>query len=109
MVCFYPSPTNATVGIPGLINYINTAAETCYPVIGGNLVGMLLLIPAWFIIFLILTKTAGARAGFTTASFVCSLLSLGLVVMSQLNPYVFGLFVVLTIAGAAAIFLGGSD
>jgi len=101
----YPMPNNSTVGLGGVLNYVKTSLETVNPFIGGNFVGMLILIPLWFIILLMLAVRFGPIGGFVVASFICMLVSVPLIALNYVNAVVFGLFLVFTAVGTVLYYL----
>lgn len=108
MACLYPTITNSTQGFGGMITYINTAVETCYPTLGGQLIPLAILAPAWFIVFLILSRI-DPRMAFPAASFLCMVVTIPLMAMGAVNPFIFGIFLVASIVGGLMVYMGARD
>jgi hypothetical protein len=104
MMSWYPDPSNLTTGLTGMINATNIGLAGTTGVSGGNLVSLSLLIPGWFIVFLPMAK-ASPEAAFTTASFLCMVVSMFLMTLGWLNVAVFVIFMLMTFAGVISFYL----
>jgi hypothetical protein len=102
---FYPMPNNTTIGLGGVLDYAKASLETVNPFIGGNFVGLLILIPLFFITLMILAIRFGAIGAFVVASFVCMLVSVPLIALNYVNTAAFGVFLVFTAVGAVLYYL----
>ena len=100
----YPAPNGSIIGLDGLMNYTKLALETQQPGIGASAIGLALIIPIWFVIFLPMSLISPIGA-FTVASFIAWVLSIFLIAAQLLNPLAFGVFFTMWIAGAIAFYL----
>jgi hypothetical protein len=105
MPTLYPMPNNTTVGLGGVLDYAKASLETVNPFIGGNFVGMLVLIPLWFIILFMLAVRFGPLGGFVVASFICMLVSVPLIALNYVSWLIFGLFMAFTAVGTVLYYL----
>jgi hypothetical protein len=101
---WYPDPSNLTTGLTGIANATNIGLGGIAGITGSNMLSLSLLIPAWFIIFLPMSRVS-PEAAFTTASFLCMVVSMFLMTLGWLNVFVFTIFLVLTFAGMIGFYL----
>ena len=96
----YPMPNNTTVGLSGVLDYAKASLNVVNPFIGGNFIGMLILIPLFFMVLFILAIRYGPIGAFVVASFICMLVSVPLIALNYVSAIVFGLFFVFMVVGA---------
>jgi hypothetical protein len=98
-------PNNTTIGIGGLLDYAKISLNTVNPIIGGNFIGFLFLIPMFFMLLVPLSLRFGPMAAFTTSSFICALVAIPLVMLSYVHPIAIWLFMTFTVIGALGFYL----
>jgi hypothetical protein len=98
--CYQPI-TNTTVGMNGVFDYLRDSLINYAPTnfLGGSAIGILILVPLWFIIFIPLARDKPTVA-WTAASFVCWLVTIPLIILQYVNVAAFGVFLAFTIGGA---------
>jgi len=101
----YPMPNNTTMGLGGVLNYAKDSLNTVNPIIGGNFISLMFLIPLFFIILIPLSLRFNPIAAFVVASFICTITSLPLIALGYSSPVVLGLFLVFTAVGALVYYL----
>lgn len=95
----YATPDNTTIGLDGFMNYLSNAIGAQFG-IGYSTVGLIVLVPLWFITFFVLsTKFGNGIGAFTTASFVCMVVSLLLLTNNYISPVAIMIFAGLTVIG----------
>ncbi len=103
---WYPPPSNATTGFTGIIDAVN--AGLSQPAIAGtagaNMVSLLLLVPAWAIIFLPMARF-NPEAAWVVASFICTIIATYLLAIGYLNPLILFIFLSMTILGVISFYL----
>lgn len=100
----YELPTNETIGLSGLLRYINESLGLQHGFIGDNFLSLFIMAPMWLIIFLPLSRY-NSVAAFTTANFILMLIAYFLMTMGIATTIAFGVFGALTIIGVIAFFL----
>lgn len=101
----YPMPNNTTIGIGGLLDYAKSSLDTVNPVIGGNFIGFLFLIPLFFMLLIPLSLRFSPIAAFSAASFICFIVSVPLVMLSYVNAIAIWFFLTLSVIGALGYYL----
>ena len=100
----YNVTANASGGLYNMVNATNTYMDSVIPVLGANMVAMSILIPAWIIIYIPLSRY-DAGAAFITASFVTWLLTSFLVFIQFANELLFILLTVLLALSALGYYI----
>jgi hypothetical protein len=100
----YAPVDNNTIGIVGLLTYLNTSLGAVNGDLGANMISLFLMIPLWLIVFLPLSRI-NPLAAFTTTNFIMVIFSYLLMTMGIASTITFGLFGALTAIGAVAFFL----
>ena len=101
---WYPQPSNNTTGIFGMINATKNGMEAQIGGVGGNLIGISLLLPLWLIVFLMLSKF-NVEAAFVVTNFVCWLVSIYLIMLGMIHEIAFLIFGILWVMGAVGYYL----
>ncbi len=103
-MAWYPEPSNTTVGLHGIINTTNYELDAMIGGLGGNMLGISILIPLWVVIFIPLGRIS-PLAAFTLASFVCWLVSAYLMTLNMISSWAFLLLSAMWVVGAIVFYL----
>ena len=101
-MAWYTIPENVT-GFPNLMNATGVALESQAGIIGISLIGMSILAPLWFIIFMSLYRT-GVAPAWTAASFVSFIIAVFLSVNFMLNPIAIWVLMFMWLGGIVAYY-----
>ena len=107
-VSCYQAVNNSTYGLGGIANYITTATTGYSGIstaLGGSVVGLLIIVPLWFIIFIPLMLKGRPMAAFTAACFICLTVSTPLVLLHFLANAAWGILLAFTVIGAMMLFI----
>jgi hypothetical protein len=100
---WYPPPSN-TSGIQGIINSTSQGMEKQIGGVGGNLIGISILLPLWVIIFLPLAKF-NVEAAWTLTNFICWLVSSFMILLGMIHEVAFLIFGIAWVMGAVGYYL----
>ena len=92
----YNTTFNASGGLYQMMNATSASMNSVLPIMGGNMLAISFLIPAWLIIFISLSKF-NMNAGFVAACFICTILSTFMWVLALANESVIIIFAFLTV------------
>jgi hypothetical protein len=102
-MAWYTVANNST-GLLAFLHNLNDGMASQLPGIGGNFVGISILIPLWVIIFLPLARFNAGNA-MIVASFVCWIVTVFLMAIQMVNEIAFVIFTLLLVASAAIQYL----